>query len=72
MIYPITVFGDPVLRKIATDIDQNYQGLEKLADDMFETMHNADGVGLAAPQIGLPIRIFVVDLSPLEIGRAHV
>ncbi len=69
MIYPITVFGDPVLRKIATDIDQTYQGLEKLADDMFETMHNADGVGLAAPQVGLTIRIFVVDLSPL--GEDH-
>ena len=69
MIYPITVFGDPVLRKIAKDIDQNYEGLEKLVDDMFETMHNADGVGLAAPQIGLPIRVFVVDLSPL--GEDH-
>ncbi len=69
MIYPITVFGDPVLRKIASDIDQNYQGLDKLVDDMFETMHNADGVGLAAPQVGLPIRIFVVDLSPL--GEEH-
>jgi peptide deformylase len=66
MIYPITVYGDPVLRKIATDIDQNFEGLEKLVDDMFETMHNAEGVGLAAPQIGLASRIFVVDLSPLS------
>lgn len=41
MIYPITVYGDPVLRKITTDIDQNYEGLEKLAGDMFDTMHNA-------------------------------
>jgi peptide deformylase len=65
MIYPITVYGDPVLRKITTDIDQNYEGLEKLAGDMFDTMHNAEGVGLAAPQIGLMVRIFVVDLSPL-------
>ena len=66
MIYPITVYGDPVLRKVAEDIDQNFEGLEKLVDDMFETMYNAEGVGLAAPQIGLTSRIFVVDLSALE------
>ena len=65
MIYPITVFGDPILRKVTADIDQNYEGLKKLVDDMFETMHNADGVGMAAPQIGLTERIFVVDLAPL-------
>lgn len=65
MIYPITVYGDPVLRKTTTDIDPDFKGLEQLAEDMFETMHNAEGVGLAAPQIGLAIRIFVVDLSAL-------
>ena len=65
MIYPITVYGDPVLRKITTDIDQNFEGLDKLVGDMFETMYNAEGVGLAAPQIGLTVRVFVVDLSPL-------
>ena len=65
MIYPITVYGDPVLRKITTDIDQNFKGLKQLVEDMFETMHNAEGVGLAAPQIGLSIRVFVVDLTPL-------
>jgi len=65
MIYPITVYGDPVLRKITTDIDQNYDGLDQLVGDMFETMHNAEGVGLAAPQVGLTVRVFVVDLSPL-------
>ena len=65
MIYPITVYGDPVLRKITTDIDQGFKGLEKLVEDMFETMHNAEGVGLAAPQIGLTCRIFVIDLSAL-------
>ena len=65
MIFPITVYGDPILRKVTTDIDQNYEGLGKLVDDMFETMHNAEGVDLAAPQIGLTVRIFVVDLSPL-------
>jgi peptide deformylase len=65
MIYPITVYGDPVLRKMTTDIDRDYEGLEELINDMFETMYNADGVGLAGPQIGLTKRIFVVDLSPL-------
>jgi peptide deformylase len=65
MIYPITVYGDPVLRKITTDIDKNYEGLGTLVEDMFETMQDAEGVGLAAPQIGLPVRVFVVDLSPL-------
>ncbi len=65
MIYPVTVYGDPVLRKVTTKIDRNYEGLENLINDMFETMYNADGVGLAAPQIGLSIRVFVVDLSPM-------
>ena len=65
MIYPITVYGDPVLRKVTTDIDKNYKDLDILINDMFETMYNADGVGLAAPQIGLTDRIFVVDLTPL-------
>jgi peptide deformylase len=66
MILPITLYGDPVLRKIAGNIDLNYEGLQELIEDMFETMYNAEGVGLAAPQIGLPIRLFVVDLSPLS------
>jgi len=65
MILPITLYGDPVLRKVAEDIDLNYNGLPELIENMFESMYNAEGVGLAAPQIGLPIRLFVVDLSPL-------
>lgn len=65
MILPITVYGDPILRKITEDIDLNYEGLFELIDNMFESMYNAEGVGLAAPQVGLPIRLFVVDLSPL-------
>ena len=65
MIYPITVYGDPVLRKKTSDIGKNYEGLNNLVEDMFETMHNAEGVGIAAPQIGLSVRIFIVDLSPL-------
>ena len=65
MILPITVYGDPVLRKITENIDLPYEGLPELIESMFESMYNAEGVGLAAPQIGLSIRMFVVDLSPL-------
>jgi peptide deformylase len=66
MIYPIVVYGDPVLRKPAETITPDYPGLEKLIADMFETMYNAHGVGLAAPQIGKSIRMFVVDGSPMD------
>ena len=66
MIYSITVYGDPILRKKTINIERGYEGLHQLAEDMFETMHNADGVGIAAPQIGLSLRIFVVDLTPLS------
>ncbi len=66
MILPITLYGDPVLRKVAENIDMKYNGLSELIENMFESMYNAEGVGLAAPQVGLSIRIFVVDLSPLE------
>ena len=65
MILPITLYGDPVLRRVAGNIDLNYPGLVELIENMFESMYNAEGVGLAAPQVGLPIRLFVVDLSPL-------
>ncbi len=65
MILPITVYGDPILRKIAGNIEMQYDGLHELISNMFESMYNAEGVGLAAPQVGLPIRLFVVDLSPL-------
>lgn len=66
MILPITLYGDPVLRKVAENIDMKYNGLSELIENMFESMYNAEGVGLAAPQVGLSIRIFVVDLTPLE------
>jgi peptide deformylase len=66
MIYPITVYGDPILKKRALDITPDYPGLGKLIDDMFETMYAANGVGLAAPQVGLSIRLFVVDGAPIE------
>lgn len=66
MILPITVYGNPVLRKETEDIDAGYPNLSVLIENMFETMHHADGVGLAAPQIGLNIRLFVIDLSCLS------
>ncbi|MDQ0780196.1 peptide deformylase [Chryseobacterium sp. W4I1] len=65
MILPIRAFGDPVLRKVGKDIDQDYPGLQELIDNMFETMYSANGIGLAAPQIGLDLRLFVIDVTPL-------
>lgn len=65
MILPIRAFGDSVLRKHCQEIDKNYPDLKILIDNMFETMNSANGIGLAAPQIGLDIRLFIVDLSPL-------
>lgn len=65
-IYPIVAYGDPVLRKKADDISKDYPDLPKLIADMFETMYHCVGVGLAAPQIGLSIRLFVVDASPYD------
>ncbi len=64
MILPITAYGDPVLKKVGKEIDKDYPKLEELIADMFETMYNAHGVGLAAPQIGRSIRLFIVDASP--------
>lgn len=64
MILPIIAYGDPVLRKVGVEIDKNYPNLSELIDNMKETMENAQGVGLAAPQIGLAIRLFIVDTSP--------
>ena len=66
MILPIYVYGQPVLRKVAEDITPDYPGLKELIANMFETMDHAEGVGLAAPQIGLPIRVVVVDLNVLS------
>ena len=61
MKLPVYAYGTAVLRQVAKDIDKDYSGLEKVIVDMFDTMHVADGVGLAAPQIGKSIRLFVVD-----------
>ncbi|MEM9823713.1 MAG: peptide deformylase [Bacteroidota bacterium] len=61
MVLPIYAYGQPVLKKVAKDIDSEYEGLEELIADMWETMYHAEGVGLAAPQIGRSIRLFVID-----------
>lgn len=66
MIYPIVVYGSPVLRKVAQEIDKDYPMLNKFIDDMWETMYVSDGLGLAAPQVGKSIRLFVIDGAPLE------
>ncbi len=66
MILPIVAYGDPVLKKKAEDISQEYPNLDVLLKNMFETMYNAYGVGLAAPQVGLPIRLFLVDTAPFS------
>ena len=70
MILPIIAYGDPVLRKVATDVSPEYPKFQELLENMYETMYNAYGVGLAAPQIGLPIRIFLVDTSPFAEDEA--
>jgi peptide deformylase len=64
MILPVIAYGDPILKKEAEEIDENYKDLEQLIENMFETMYEASGVGLAAPQIGQSIRLFIVDASP--------
>lgn len=64
MILPIVAYGDPVLKKQGADITPDYPELEQLIDNMYLTMYNASGVGLAAPQIGKSIRLFIVDGAP--------
>jgi len=66
MIYPIIAYGDPILRKVTREILEGDVDVREIADNMFETMYNASGVGLAAPQVGLNIRIFVVDGTPMN------
>ena len=69
MILPIVAYGDPVLRATCEEIDQNYPQLETLIANMFETMYEAQGVGLAAPQIGKSIRLFILDATPFAEGE---
>lgn len=64
MILPIVAYGDPVLKRKSVPITHDYNKLNELIDNMWETMYQANGVGLAAPQIGLNIRLFIVDATP--------
>lgn len=66
MILPIVAYGDPVLKKRATEISKDYPNLEQIIANMYETMYGAHGVGLAAPQVGLSIRLFLVDTAPFS------
>lgn len=66
MILPIYLYGQPVLRQEAEDVPENYPDLKKLVADMYETMHESEGVGLAAPQVGLSIRLIVIDADVLK------
>jgi len=70
MILPIVAYGDSVLKKKAKEIDKDYPKLSTLLENMYETMYGAYGVGLAAPQIGLPIRVFLVDTEPFAEDEA--
>jgi len=65
MILPVHIIGSTVLRKVAEDITQDYPNLNELIENMYETMYSSDGVGLAAPQIGKSIRLFIIDASPM-------
>ena len=67
MVLPIVAYGDPVLRKTGEEIGRDYAGLGDLIANMFDTMHNAAGVGLAAPQVGKPIRLFIVETKPFSV-----
>lgn len=66
MILPIVGYGDPVLRKVCNDISADYPNLKEFISNMYETMYNAYGVGLAAPQVGETIRLFVIDTEPFS------
>ncbi len=66
MILPIYTYGQPVLRKVAEDIDKDYPNLKELVQNMWDTLASSEGIGLAAPQIGLPIRLVVIDLDLLK------
>lgn len=66
MLLPVFAYGFPVLRKVCTDITSDYPGLQQLISDMFETASFAKGVGLAAPQIGIPIRLFIIDTTDID------
>lgn len=66
MILAVTAYGHPTLKKAAINIDNNYPNLAQFVNNLFETMYNSDGVGLAAPQVNESVRVFVIDGSPME------
>lgn len=66
MIYPIVIYGSPILRKVSKEIDKDHPNLDEFVSDMWETMYHSDGLGLAAPQAGKSVRLFVIDGSSLE------
>ncbi len=66
MVLPIVAYGHPNLRKVSEEIDEEFEGLDELIENMFETMYYSEGVGLAAPQVNENIRLFIVDASPFE------
>ena len=66
MILPVIAYGDPVLRKVAKEIAKDHLKLDEIIANMWETQYNASGVGIAAPQVGLSIRLFVIDASPFS------
>lgn len=68
MVLPVLAYGQPLLRKVCSDIGPDYPDLAKLIEDMWETMYHTNGVGLAAPQIGKAIRVFVVDTEQIVAG----
>jgi peptide deformylase len=69
MILPITAYGDPVLKKKGADVASDDPKLNKLIEDMYATMYHAEGVGLAAPQVGVSMRIFIVDSTQMEDSK---
>lgn len=72
MIYPIVLYGEPILKKPAEEIEPNSIDVKQLSEDMFETMYQASGVGLAAPQIGKSFRMFVIDSGPMDEEKEGV
>jgi peptide deformylase len=72
VIYPIYTYGQPVLRKVAEPIEADYPDLKNVINNMFETLYASDGIGLAAPQVGLSIRLIVIDLAPLSEQKAEL
>lgn len=66
MVFPVVAYGHPVLKKVAKEIDPSFHNLKEFIENMFETMYQSDGVGLAAPQVNHSIRLFVIDGTPFE------